>query len=106
MIDPRLTPTAMLPILNAVAAHSIARAAPLRVANCVDTEQMVAEATEECGIDPEHVEEELERYAPHRNYQISGFFHWTRIIVPGWRPLSANAECFLRTLDCVVDRSV
>lgn len=57
MIDPRKSPVAMLPILNAVAGHMIAAAAPLRVINVEDTEQMVAEAADHCGVDAEWADE-------------------------------------------------
>ena len=102
MIDPRRTQVAMLPILNAVAGHMIHEAAPLRVINVEDTEQMIAEASDHCGIDADVIERELGLWASGELFDFSGF------VAANFEQCEVNVEAlnFLRTLEATIAEAV
>lgn len=112
MIDPRQSPVAMLPTLNAVAGHMIAHHAPLRKINVEDTEQMIAEVSDALDVDPQQVEDELN--FPLNFPQSLAFFEQTWAI--GWKddeksPVSflfrdCLAQTFLMALDAHIEESV
>lgn len=107
MIDPRKSPVAMLPILNAVAGHMIAAAAPLRVINVEDTEQMVAEACDAGGFDADAMEEAVSSRMP-KNAAGESFAWQTEWVTNQPRnPHSAlTANLFLDTLQALIEESV
>lgn len=105
MIDPRKAPVAMLPYLNAVAAHFIAAAAPLRVANVEDTEQMITEAMEHCGIDPEAVDADLQ-FARTGQLDFEAHTAWLAAEYDTAVQLDGETELFLNTLKAVIGEAV
>ena len=108
MIDPRQSPVAMLPILNAVAGHMIAKAAPLRVINVEDTEQMVCEAAGHCGLDAEA----MDLAAHHELMEAGSFFKDTEQLANRVGTLQHRASCmpnlyiFLNTLEATIAEAV
>jgi hypothetical protein len=109
MIDPRKAPVAMLPTLNAIAGHMIAHAAPLRIINVEDTEQMITEAMDHSGIDPEEIEEEL-KHLPTGLLDFHAHTHWITLChrsrEKAGMTIEHNSEVFLNCLKALVEDAV
>lgn len=102
MIDPRQSPVAMLPILNAVAGHMIAAAAPLRRINVEDTEQMVAEAADAGGFDVDA----MDLAAHHELAGIDSFEVETSGLAGKACSIGGNLGNYLSTLQATIAESV
>lgn len=111
MIDPRKAPVAMLPYLNAIAGHMIHAAAPLRVVNVEDTEQMITEAADEVDaifdvdIDVDVMEEEM-RFARTGLLDFELHTAWIAAEFPAHVKLSGDAELFLSSLKVMIEEAV